>query len=65
MLFLYVNGFSCVSTLHINDYDSAVVLNTLIPKFITFYVKHQMAGKVPKSKDFYKASLCSSTIVST
>ena len=58
--------FFCVSTLHINDYRNRdIVLNTLITEFITLGVKHHMAGKVPKSKDFYKVSLCSNTIVST
>src|SRR5699024_6841435 len=42
-----------------------IVLNTLITEFITLCVKHHMTGKVPKSKDFYKVSLCSNTIVST
>ena len=56
----------CVPTLHINDYRNGdIVLNTLITEFITLCVKHHMAGKVPKSKDFYKVSLCSNTIVST
>ena len=56
----------CVPTLHINDYRNGdIVLNTLITEFITLGVKHHMAGKVPKSKDFYKVSLCSNTIVST
>ena len=52
--------------LHINNYRNRdIVLNTLIAEFITLCVKHHMAGKVPKSKDFYKVSLCSNTIVST
>ena len=56
----------CVPTLHINNYRNRdIVLNTLITEFITLGVKHHMAGKVPKSKDFYKVSLCSNTIVST
>ena len=56
----------CVPTLHINDYRNGdIVLNTLITEFITLCVKHHMTGKVPKSKDFYKVSLCSNTIVST
>ena len=56
----------CVPTLHINNYRNRdIVLNTLITEFITLGVKHHMAGKVPKSKDFYKISLCSNTIVST
>lgn len=56
----------CVPTLHINNYRNRdIVLNTLITEFITLGVKHYMAGKVPKSKDFYKVSLCSNTIVST
>ena len=56
----------CVPTLHINNYRNRdIVLNTLIAEFITLCVKHHMAGKVPKSKDFYKVSLCSNTIVST
>ena len=55
----------CVPTLHINNYRNRdIVLNTLITEFITLGVKHHMAGKVPKSKDFYKVSLCSNTIVS-
>lgn len=55
----------CVPTLHINNYRNRdIVLNTLIAEFITLCVKHHMAGKVPKSKDFYKVSLCSNTIVS-
>ena len=55
----------CVLTLHINNYRNRdIVLNTLITEFITLSVKHHMAGKVPKSKDFYKVSLCSNTIVS-
>lgn len=37
----------------------------LITEFITFCAKHYMVGKVPKSKDFYKVSLCSNTTVST
>lgn len=52
----------CVPTLHIN---SDIVLNALITEFITLGVKHHMSGKVPKSKDFYKVSLCSNTTVST
>ena len=56
----------CVPALHINDYRNGdIVLNTLIAEFITLCVKHHMTGKVPKSKDFYKVSLCSNTIVST
>ena len=56
----------CVPTLHINNYRNRdIVLNTLITEFITLGVKHHMAGKVLKSKDFYKVSLCSNTIVST
>ena len=56
----------CVPTLHINNYRNRdIVLNTLIAEFITLCVKHHMAGKGPKSKDFYKVSLCSNTIVST
>ena len=56
----------CVPTLHINNYRNRdIVLNTLIAEFITLCVKHHMAGKVPKSKDFYKISLCSNTTVST
>ena len=56
----------CVPTLHINNYRNRdIVLNTLIAEFITLCVKHHMAGKVPKSKDFYKVPLCSNTIVST
>ena len=56
----------CVPTLHINNYRNRdIVLNTLIAEFITLCVKHHMTGKVPKSKDFYKVSLCSNTIVST
>ena len=56
----------CVPTLHINNYQNRdIVLNTLIAEFITLCVKHHMAGKVPKSKDFYKISFCSNTIVST
>ena len=56
----------CVPTLHINNYRNRdIVLNTLIAEFITLGVKHHMAGKVPKSKDFYKVPLCSNTIVST
>ena len=55
----------CVPTLHINNYRNRdIVLNTLITEFITPGVKHHMAGKVPKPKDFYKVSLCSNTIVS-
>ena len=55
----------CVPTLHINDYRNGdIVLNTLITEFITLCVKHHMTGKVPKSKDFYKVSLCSKTTVS-
>ena len=57
---------SCVPTLHINDYrNDNVVPGTLITEFIALCVKHHMTGKVPKSKDFYKVSLCSNTIVST
>ncbi len=56
----------CVPTLHINNYRNGdIVLNTLITEFITLCLKHHMTGKVPKSKDFYKVSLCSNTIVST
>ena len=56
----------CVPTLHINDYRNRdIVLNALIAELITLGVKHHMSGKVPKSKDFYKVSLCSNTIVST
>ena len=56
----------CVPTLHINNHRNRdIVLNTLIANYITLCVKHHMAGKVPKSKDFYKVSLCSNTIVST
>lgn len=56
----------CVPTLHINDYRNGdIVLNALIAEFIALGVEHHMAGKVPKSKDFYKVSLCSNTIVST
>ena len=56
----------CIPTLHINDYRNRdIVLNALIAELITLGVKHHMAGKVPKSKDFYKVSLCSNTIVST
>ena len=51
------------------DFEAVLLLhrflNTLITEFITLGVKHHMAGKVPKSKDFYKVSLCSNTIVST
>lgn len=66
MPFLYVNLVFCVPTLHINNYRNRdIVLNTLVTEFITLGVKHHMAGKVPKSKDFYKISLCSNTIVST
>ena len=55
----------CVPTLHINDYRNRdIVLNALIAELITLGVKHHMAGKVPKSKDFYKVPLCSNTIVS-
>lgn len=58
--------FFCVPTLHINDYRNRdIVLNALIAELITLGVKHHMAGKVPKSKDFYKVPLCSNTIVST
>lgn len=56
----------CIPTLHINDYRNRdIVLNALITELITLGVKHHMAGKVPKSKDFYKVPLCSNTIVST
>lgn len=56
----------CVPTLHINNYRNRdIVLNALITEFITLGVKHHMSGKVPKSKDFYKVSLCSNTTVST
>ncbi len=56
----------CVFTLHINDYRNGdIVPGTLIAEFITLCVKHHMAGKVPKSKNFYKVSLCSNTTVST
>lgn len=56
----------CVPTLHINNYRNRdIVLNALIAELITLGVKHHMAGKVPKSKDFYKVSLCSNTTVST
>ena len=66
MPFLYVNLVFCVPTLHINNYRNRdIVLNTLIAEFIALCVKYHMAGKVPKSKDFYKVSLCSNTIVST
>ena len=66
MLFLYAYLISCVPTLHINNYRNRdIVLNTLITEFIALGIKHHMAGKVPKSKDFYKVSLCSNTIVST
>ncbi len=66
MSFLVKYSISCVPTLHINDYRNGdVVLNTFITEFITLCVKHHMTGKVPKSKDFYKVSLCSNTIVST
>ena len=63
---VYKRQVFCVPTLHINNYRNRdIVLNTLIAEFITLCVKHHMAGKVPKSKDFYKVSLCSNTIVST
>ena len=66
MSFLVNYSIFCVPTLHINDYRNGdIVLNTLITEFITLCVKHHMTGKVPKSKDFYKVSLCSNTIVST
>ena len=56
----------CVPTLHINDYRNGnIILNAFIAEFIALGIKHHMAGKVPKSKDFYKVSLCSNTIVST
>ena len=56
----------CVPTLHINNYRNRdIVLNALIAELITFGVKHHMAGKVPKPKDFYKVSLCSKTTAST
>jgi len=49
----------CVPTLHINNYRGRdIFLNTLITEFITLGVKHHIAEKVPKSKDFYKVSLC-------
>lgn len=52
--------------LHISSFRSRVIaLNTLNAEFITLCVKHRMAGKVPESKDLYKVSLCSNTIVST
>ena len=66
MRFPHILSVPRIPTLHINDYQNGnVVLNTLIAEFITLCVKHHMAGKVPKSKDFYKVSLCSNTIVST
>ena len=56
----------CVPMLHISSFRSRVIaLNTLNAEFITLCVKHRMAGKVPESKDLYKVSLCSNTIVST
>lgn len=56
----------CVPTLHINRHRNGdIVLNTLIAEFIILCVKNHMAGKAPKSKDFYEVSLCSNTIVST
>ena len=56
----------CVPMLHISSFRSRVIaLNTLNAEFITLCVKHRMVGKVPKSKDLYKVSLCSNTIVST
>ena len=65
MSFLVNYSIFCVPALHINDYRNGdIVLNTLIAEFITLCVKHHMTGKVPKSKDFYKVSLCSNTIVS-
>ena len=45
--------------------NCGTAVNTFIAEFIALCVKHHMAGKVPKSKDFYKVSLCSNTIVST
>ena len=56
----------CVPTLHINSHRNGdIALNTLNAEFITLCVKHRMVGKVPESKDLYKVSLCSNTIVST
>ena len=67
MLFLCFYLISYVPTLHTNDcrHGDIVVPSIFIPEFTTLYVKHYIAGKMPKSKDFYKFSLCSNTIVST
>ena len=66
MSFLVKYLILCVHTLHINDCRNGdIVLNTLITEFITLWVKHHMRGNEPKSKDFYKVSLCSKTTVST
>ena len=55
----------CVPALHINNYRNRdIVPSTLIAEFIILCVKHHMTGKVPKSKNFYKVSLCSNTTVS-
>lgn len=52
MLFL-VYLISCIPTLHIHDYqNSDVALNPLITEFIILSVKHYMAEKVRKFKDF-------------
>ena len=66
MSFLVNYSIFCVPTLHINDYRNGnIVPGTFITELIALCVKHYMAGKAPKSKDFYKVSLCSNTIVST
>ena len=57
---------SCVPTPQVNSYTNGDVLfDLLISELITLGVENDMRRKVPKSKDFYKVSLCSNTIVST
>ena len=60
------DSISCVPALHINDNRNGdIILNALIAEFIALSVEHHMTGKVLETQDFYEASLCSNTIVST
>ena len=57
---------SCVPTPHINNYRNCdIVPGTFITELIAIRLKHYMAGKVPKSKDFYEFTRCSNATVST
>lgn len=66
---MFVVLLNCICSSHnllyYNYRNRDIVPGTLIAEFIALCVKYHMAGKVPKSKDFYKVSLCSNTIVST